>query len=156
MMNANRKKPKARIVKTCVADNNNVVHTIEGGGEDYCRTPCLECPWRKDNTGKFPAQAFRISTNTAQDMSIHVFACHMRGAKHPATCAGFLLRGADDNLAVRTRRANGRMADVGDGGHELHESYKVMAVANGCYENDPALKRCMPEARTKLEYKKGK
>ena len=31
---------------------------------------------------------------------------------------------------------------VNDGGHELHENYRAMAVANGLDPADPALARC--------------
>lgn len=140
-------KPSARITDTRVADANNVVHTIHGGGKGYCKTPCEQCPWRVDQTGSFPAEAFRLSALTAYDMAQNVFACHMAGAENPKTCAGFLLRGGDDNLAVRMGRAGGRYMDVEDGGHELHESYRAMSVANGVDPSDPILRDCMPEAR---------
>lgn len=141
------KKPAPRVVATRVADENNVVHSIVGGKGDYCKTPCAECPWVKENTGSFPAEAFRISANTAEDMSTHVFSCHMRGSKAPATCAGFLLKGADDNLAVRLKRMKGEMREIKEGDRELHGSYKEMAIANGVDPKDPAIAACMPEAR---------
>lgn len=31
----------------------------------------------------------------------------MSGAERPATCAGFLMRGAEHNLSVRMKRMNG-------------------------------------------------
>jgi len=51
-------------------------------------------------------EVFRISANTAYDMALLTFACHSTGKRAPATCAGFLLRGADHNLKIspHTRR----------------------------------------------------
>ena len=119
------------------------VITIVGGGPQYRRVPCSGCPWRKDTTGEFPAEAFRHSANTAYDMSDHVFGCHESGKDKPATCAGFLLRGAHHNLSVRLGYMEGRYRDdVQDGGHELHADYRTMAIANGLDESDSALKHC--------------
>jgi len=93
--------------------------------------------------GEFPAEAFRHSASTAYDMSDHTFACHQSGKEKPATCAGFLLRGATHNLAVRLGYMRGRFqGDVTDGGHELHESYRAMAIANGVDPEDPVLAPC--------------
>jgi hypothetical protein len=64
--------------------------------------------WRVDANGEFPAEAFRHSASTAYDMAQHTFACHESGSKKPATSAGFLLRGADHNLAVRLGFMTGR------------------------------------------------
>lgn len=60
---------------------------------------------------------------------------------------------------------------VSDGGHELHENYRAMAIAKGVYPQDPLLKDCrgltgsvnpsgrqgtpMPSGRTKLADGKG-
>jgi hypothetical protein len=54
-----------------------------------------------------------------------------------------LLRGADNNLAVRMGYFTGRLkGDVHDGGHELHNNYRAMAIANGVAADDPALAAC--------------
>ena len=91
----------------------------------------------------FPAEAFRHSANTAYDMSDHSFGCHQSGSKRPATCAGFLLRGADHNLSVRLGYMTGQYQDdVSDAGEDLHESYRDMAIANGVDPDDVALKHC--------------
>jgi hypothetical protein len=37
--------------------------------------------------------------------------------------------------------------DVHDGGHDLHDSYRDMAVANGVDPDDPALGRCRYHAK---------
>jgi hypothetical protein len=126
------------------ADPDHDVITVEGGQGAYRRRPCGGCPWRVDQTGGFPAQAFAISANTAEDMATHTFACHEAGAERPAVCAGFLLRGAEHNMAVRMRYADGRIDpdQVSDGGHALHGDYVEMAVANGLDEDDPSLARC--------------
>jgi hypothetical protein len=76
-------------------------------------------------------------------MSQHTFTCHQSGAEKPAMCAGFLLRGSEHNLSVRLAYINGHLKDdVTDGGHELHENYRQMAVANGVDPMDPALAAC--------------
>jgi transcriptional regulator with XRE-family HTH domain len=131
-----------KVVRTRVADANHVVHTLEVTNGRYRREPCAECPWRVENAGTFPASAFRLSACTAHDMSQHVFACHMSGMKQPATCAGFLLRGADHNLAIRLQRAHGKMLDVKRAGATLHVDYRAMAEANGVPADDPALAAC--------------
>jgi hypothetical protein len=104
--------------------------------------PCATCPWRKDaETGVFPPEVFRHSARTAYDLSTSVFSCHMSGAEKPATCAGFLLRGASDNLSVRMRQCSEDLSGV----HttvDLYDSYRDMAVANGVHPDDPALARC--------------
>lgn len=125
------------------AGDHHQVVTVEGGRGGYRRKPCSDCPWRVDATGEFPPEAFRHSANTAYDMSERTFACHQSGASKPATCAGFLMRGADHNLSVRLQRMDGRIGkDVGDGGHELHASYRAMAVANGVCPDDEVLRPC--------------
>lgn len=125
------------------AGPDHQVVAVEGGPGTYRRKPCRDCPWRKDAAGKFPAEAFRHSANTAVDMSRHTFACHQSGTKKPSICAGFLLRGADHNLGVRLKRMTGEIDDnVTDGGHELHENYLAMAIANGVDPLDPALAHC--------------
>ena len=126
------------------ADENNQVVTVRGGDGQYRRRPCGGCPWRVDQTGSFPAEAFAHSAETAYDMSTHMFGCHEGGTDRPVTCAGFLLRGAENNMAWRMRVATGQidMGQVSDAGIELHESYRAMAVANGLDPDDPSLRRC--------------
>lgn len=118
-------------------DEGHDVVTVHSAGEGdrwrYRRRPCGGCPWRVDQTGTFPAGAFEATARTAHDMSPHMFGCHESGMERSATCAGFLLRGADHNLAVRMKASRGAFDPglVSDGGHELHESYVAMALANG-------------------------
>lgn len=132
-----------RIERIRPADENHQVLTVVGGRGGYRRKPCGGCPWRVDQTGSFPAEAFRHSAETAYDMSQHTFACHESGVKGGHLCAGFLLRGAGDNLAVRMQVRAGRIRnDVTDGGVQLHASYRAMAVANGVPWDDPALLPC--------------
>ena len=152
---ANRLKKPTEVIATKMAGDDHAVLTVVGGNGDYLKKPCVACPWRKSNAGSFPAEAFRHSANTACDMATHTFACHMTGKEHPATCAGFLLVGADDNMSVRIKRAQGEMLDVQGDLTELHESYRAMAVANGVPEDDPAIEGCMPEARERFFSRRG-
>lgn len=139
-----KKTPRwAFVVETRAAGAEHQVVSVLSNHKSYRRKPCSDCPWRVDATGVFPAEAFRHSARTAYDMSNHVFTCHQSGVERPATCAGFLLRGADHNLAARLGYISGRYrADVTDAGVELHQSYADMAVANGVAPDDPSLKRC--------------
>lgn len=146
-MNARAGSP-ATVLRTRIADENHAVVTVESQNDEqqrgYRQKPCPNCPWRIDQpVGRFPAEAFRISANTAHDMSRHSFGCHMSGSKRPETCAGFLLRGADHNLAVRLDRIKGRI-DLGEVSTEtqLYDSYRAMAEANGVDPDDPALTPC--------------
>lgn len=111
----------------------------------HCIRPCPQCPWRTDSPlGIFPAEAYRHSATTAYDMAQNVFACHMAGKDQPLTCAGFLLRGAMHNLAIRLASIRGRLdlRAVTDGGVELYASYRAMAIANGVEPDDPVLQPC--------------
>ncbi|MBS3912752.1 MAG: hypothetical protein KGZ70_13175 [Hydrogenophaga sp.] len=120
------------------------VVTVTGGKGAYRKRPCAGCPWVKSNDGVFPAKAFEHSAATAYDMSDKRFACHESGVNRPSTCAGFFLRGAEHNMAVRLDIIRGRLdpAGISDGGRELHESYRSMAIANGVAPDSHALKRC--------------
>ncbi len=138
-------KKKPRVIKVTPADENHQVLTVIGGDGTYMTRPCQTCPWRKDQVGEFPAEAFRASANTAYDMSDHTFACHVAGVKKPKICAGFLLNGAYHNLRIRLAvRMAGTIdpATITDGGHELHENYRAMAEANGVDPEDPVLRLC--------------
>lgn len=144
---------QTRITDIRPAGDNNQVVTVVGGDGQYRRRPCGGCPWKIENTGSFPPQAFAHSANTAEDMSTHVFGCHEHGTEYPVTCAGFLLRGAEHNMTVRMRTASGRidLSQVNDGGHELHPGYVSMAVANGMHPRDPVLARCRLSYDEELE-----
>lgn len=133
---------RARVTRRRLAGEDHAVVTVEGGGDAYRREPCPTCPWRLDATGEFPADAFKLSAHTAYDMAAAMFACHSSGAAKPATCAGFLVAGADHNLSARLGHCRGLYRDVTDGGHELHPSYRAMAVANGVDPADPVLAPC--------------
>jgi hypothetical protein len=130
-------------VRTRAAGDDHQVVTVVGGSGSYRRKPCSDCPWRVDAVGEFPAEAFRHSAGTAYDMSDRVFACHQAGTQKPVACAGFLLRGADHNLAVRLKRMRGEIGDdVVEDGHVLHSNYREMAIANGVNSDDPILGPC--------------
>lgn len=133
-----------KVIRRRMADENHAVLTVSGGRKTYRREPCQECPWRTDAPiGAFPAEAYRISANTAEDLGTHTFACHMSGSDKPSICAGFLLRGADHNMAARMAIMRGDVSpaqitsDV-----PLYDSYRDMAEANGVAQDDQALTRC--------------
>jgi len=139
---------RSKIINVRPAGDDHQVLTVTGcrtakGERLYRRKPCATCPWRVDAVGEFPAEAFRHSAPTAYDMSDRTFACHESGSAKPATCAGFLLRGADHNLSIRLAYLYGEIHDdVEDGGVELFDSYREMAEANGVDPDDPVLDRC--------------
>ena len=138
------KRKKAKVARFRKADRDNAVLTLEGGGFAYRRQPCGGCPFRVDQIGQFPAEAFRLSAGTAEDGAMSTFACHESGHPYPQTCAGFILRNADNNMRIRLAEATGQLdrSEVHDGGCELHESYRAMAVANGVPADDPAIAKC--------------
>jgi hypothetical protein len=144
MTAATRRKP--RVLRRVLADENNAVLSVAGDQGAHRVKPCGGCPWRVDQAGAFPAQAFRISAPTAYDAAFEMFGCHESGANAPATCAGFLLRNADHNIGARIATSQGRIRweAIHDGGHVLHDSYRAMAIANGVDPEDPALKKCRP------------
>lgn len=142
-----------KVTQVRPAGDDHRVLTVHGGDFSYRRRPCggaestperPGCPWRVDAVGHFPAEAFAQSARTAHDLSGHTFGCHESGPDRPATCAGFLLQGADHNMAVRMHRATGKvdLSEVDDGGYELHPGYITMAVENGVDEDDSALRGC--------------
>jgi hypothetical protein len=134
-----------------VGDAEYGVTTVRGDAPDrwrYRRKPCRQCPWVKGREGRFPPDAYRHSANTSEDMSTHTFACHMSGHNRSADCAGFLLRGALHNLAVRLKIMRQRAQPVvSTGGQELYDNYRQMAVANGVPADDPALANCRDDTR---------
>ena len=133
----------AQVLRVRPAGDDHQVVTVESKNRGYCKKPCNDCPWRVDATGVFPAEAFRHSAATAYDMATHTFACHQAGTQRPRICAGFLLRGAEHNLAVRLGRMRGSIAgNISDGGHALHTDYRAMAIANGVDADDPVLEPC--------------
>lgn len=153
---------KTSITNVHVADENHQVLTVTSPpSESFVarREPCAECPWRTDAPqGAFPAEAYRFSARTAYDMAESTFACHMSGAKAPATCAGFLLRGADHNLHVRMAIMQDRYDPeiVSDRGIDLYEGYRSMAIANGVDPDDPAIAPCRGEDELDYNLRYGK
>ena len=152
-MTASPQRTGPQIVNVRPADENNQVVTIRGGSGQYRRRPCGGCPWVVANTGSFPAEAFAHSASTAEDLSGHMFGCHESGTERPVTCAGFLLRGADHNMAVRMRAAAGQidLGQVHEDGRELHPGYVTMSVANGLDSGDPELRNCRLSSREEQE-----
>lgn len=123
------------------AGPDHSVAVVPGAPHAYRREPCSGCPWRVDQTGVFPPEAFEHSANTARPGSLHTFGCHESGIYKGATCAGFLLRGVTCNRAAETLAAEGHIdpAQVHDGAHALHASYRDMAIANGVPASHPVL-----------------
>lgn len=147
-MSEKKPRPKNKILQVRPAGDEHQVVTLKAaeGDRHYRRKPCGGCPWVIENTGDFPAQAFEHSANTSEDMSLHVFACHESGSERSSTCAGFLLRGADNNLAVRLGISQGKyeLDQVHEDERELYDSYREMAVGNGVDPESPALKDVRP------------
>lgn len=123
-------------------DEHQVVSVKSPGSAIHRKKPCPNCPWRVDAVGEFSAEAFRHSAETAYDMSNKIFACHEAGIQRTAIFAGFLLRGADHNLAIRLKYLQGHQLDATCDGVELHDSYRAMAIANGVPADDPVLAPC--------------
>lgn len=108
------------------------------------RRPCENCPWRKDaRPGEFSAERYRALAASAYDLSEVLFACHKSLDGREVTCAGFLARGADHNLAVRFAylRRGLEPIDRSDG-LDLYEGFRELAIANGVEPDDPALGPC--------------
>lgn len=137
-------KKKPTVIAARRAGEDHAVLSLKGGKMAYRRKPCETCPWRLDAVGEFPAEAFRHSASTAYDMSQTEFGCHASGAAKPATCAGYLLRGAKHNMAARIKEIQGVFdwSKITDAGHELFESYRAMAIANGVGANEECLRLC--------------
>lgn len=139
----NRVSRIAKVVNIKPAGTEHQVVSVASTGGSYRKKPCPTCPWRKDATGVFPAEAFRHSAPTAYDMAEKTFACHASGVHKPAVCAGFLLRGADHNYTVRRGYITGRFSnDVYDAGLDLYSNYREMAIANGVSPDDPVIQPC--------------
>lgn len=144
MTSTRRKRPKITDRRVAGPDHEVITLVGEAASYNYRRSPCPTCPWRVDAVGIFPAEAFKHSAGVAYDCATHTFACHESGRKAPATCAGFLLRNARNNLAVRMKLARDLIDydQIQDGGVELFESYRAMAIANGVDPADPVLQAC--------------
>jgi hypothetical protein len=138
------KKQHAIIKVRPAGDDHQVVTVFSENFHGYRRKLCAKCPWRADAVGEFPADAFRHSANTAYDMSEHEFGCHESGKDKPATCAGYLLRGATHNLTTRLKVMAGKinLQAITDDGLQLFQSYRQMAEANGVPTDDPILASC--------------
>lgn len=135
----------ARIERVRPAGPDHQVVSVEGE-PGYRRRPCAPCPWVVTNAGEFPPEAFCHSAETAEDGSMKAFGCHESGIDGQQTCAGFLLRGAVHNFAVRIKCARGLidLDQVHEDGRELHPGYITMAVANGVPPDHDALRNCRP------------
>lgn len=111
----------------------------------YCRTPCVECPWRRDALPrKFSKERYIQLAPTAYDMATKVFACHMTNEGKEVACAGFIISQGAHNLTLRLARyAFEVKADA-----PLFYTYRELAIANGVPRNHPALRRCRDDGQT--------
>ncbi|WP_433426304.1 DUF6283 family protein (plasmid) [Microtetraspora malaysiensis] len=133
-----RNGPRAEVV--CEGADGWGVVLVEHECDGFQTRPCPDCPWRTDApVGAFPPEVYRHSARTTYDMATSAFGCHMSGSARPKTCAGFLLRGASDNLMVRVSRAD---YSAVHSTVELYADYRQMAIANGVGPDDPALTPC--------------
>jgi hypothetical protein len=146
-----RARKPARLTRRRRAGENHAVVSIATYTEVHAfrREPCEQCPWRKDQVGAFPTEAFRISAPTSYDAATTAFGCHMSKHAAPLTCAGFLLsEGAVHNLMLRMAQAyKGLDIDkVSPNGIDLFPNYRSMAIANGVDPRDPVLKPCRDDS----------
>lgn len=155
------KRPTTKVTRMRRADRRHAVITVVTSGRAnaaYRKQPCEQCPWRTDQVGCFPAQAFRLSAPTAYDAAMSVFACHMSEHTKPATCAGFLLsEGAVHNLLVRIGMACKRLdLDRVHSDVALFPNYRLMAIANGVAPDDPVLALCRDRETEKRKWSREK
>lgn len=54
-------------IRAAGPDHQVITLTGADGKRLYRRTPCSDCPWRRDAVGVFPAEAFRHSAHTGYD-----------------------------------------------------------------------------------------
>jgi hypothetical protein len=146
---------KSTITNTRMAGKDHVVVTVLTEGRKaaaFRREPCEQCPWRKDQVGKFPAEAFRHSAPTCYDAAMSTFGCHMSKQASPLTCAGFLLsESAQHNLMVRISAATmGLKRENISSPVPIFPNYREMAVANGVAADDPVLEPCR-DRHTKIK-----
>ncbi|MET8848538.1 DUF6283 family protein [Amycolatopsis sp. NPDC004625] len=123
------------------ADGWGVVTLEAPAGNAYQEKPCPTCPWLLESrVGAFPPEVFRLSAHTTYDQGTRRFGCHASRPDEPLTCAGFLLRGAAHNLAVRMHGPDIATAVSSD--RPLYDNYRAMAIANGVDPDDPVLAPC--------------
>lgn len=133
--------PQARVVLVRPGADGWGVVTIDAPGNAHQEEPCLRCPWLLDSPiGAFPPEVFQLSAPTTYDLATRTFGCHASKPDEPLTCAGFLLRGAAHNLAVRVHGPDISTAVSTD--RPLYGTYREMAVANGVDPDDPVLAPC--------------
>lgn len=112
----------------------------------YQPRPCPRCPWRRDAPrAVFSVPVFQHSARTTYDLAEVTFGCHASDRRDPLICAGFLLRGASDNLRVRLAMMHQEITVSSP--ISLYDDYREMAVANGVEPDDPALRPCRGDRR---------
>lgn len=112
---------------------------------NYAKTPCDECPWRRDvKPGKFPPERYIALASTAYDLAWTIFACHRSKVGHEITCAGYVLQSSAHNM--RLRLSGQRLDDVSSP-FPLFANYREMAIANGVDPTHPALDHCREDGQ---------
>ncbi len=133
--------PSTRVVLVRPGADGWGVVTIDAPGSAYQQKPCPRCPWLLDSpVGAFPPEVYRLSAHTTYDQATRKFGCHASKPDEPLTCAGYLLRGAAHNLAVRVYGPDITTAVSSD--RPLYDNYRAMAIANGVDPDDPVLAPC--------------
>lgn len=140
------------------------VASVDNRSRLYRKSPCSECPWRKDvETHRFPPHVFRDSASVGRQPSSEqlqawcdstdddgevnepiqrMFACHMSGnGERVSTCAGFLASDSSrENLAVRIAVTFGSIPvdalEPKPWWPELYMTHEEMARANGAYPEE--------------------
>lgn len=92
------------------------------------KTPCKNCPWRKDLTeNSIPRYREDLHENLIRECQRDgwkVMACHKSEVGNHVPCAGFMAQVGYDSIGVRLLAFRGgqKPEDYGDGGLELHET----------------------------------
>lgn len=107
------------------------------------RTPCVECPWKKDTApGQFPAERYAAlrATTIGPDgyeagIDATLFACHRSPEGDELACAGWLAAVGYNSLHVRLLVSYGKIPaealNPGDDWPELFLDYDEMAARQG-------------------------
>jgi hypothetical protein len=95
------------------------------------RTPCAECPWRRDvPTGTWPAERFQKLARTCRDDGWACMACHKSREGEELPCAGFVIVQRMDSIGVRLAVWRGMKLEDYATDVELFGSFEEMLAAN--------------------------
>lgn len=118
--------------------------------KSYQRVPCKSCPWRTDVApGEFPPQRYIVLAETAWDMAVTQFACHLSPEGREFGCAGWVLQQAAHNFGARMAISRGALnpREISSP-YPLHPHYRALAIANGVPPGHPALVPCRDDGQT--------